>query len=174
MQKKEVNQQVFFCVSSFLCESIGAQVAEHAPGLTDLICLWEKNPAAKVSNAYQKKVLHLLNQLKLIAKEVKGSTGYKLCCRNEICALLKRFRTPALFLTLNPSDFHHPLVGILGGLLPEAWQAMSLYERSVFVANNPAATAQFFHVMMTCFLQIIVQHGSDSPGLFGHSETYYG
>ncbi|EGO04883.1 hypothetical protein SERLA73DRAFT_45166, partial [Serpula lacrymans var. lacrymans S7.3] len=97
----------------------------------------------------------LSNKLKLIAKEVKGSTGYKLCHRNEIRALLKSFGTPALFLTLNPCDVHHPLVGILGGLLPEAWQAMSLYEHSVFVANNPAAAAQFFHVMMTHFLQII-------------------
>ncbi|EGO04377.1 hypothetical protein SERLA73DRAFT_44077, partial [Serpula lacrymans var. lacrymans S7.3] len=127
----------------------------------------------KPSNNYQKKALRLLNKLKLIVKDLKGSTGYKLCQRNEICALIKRFSTPALFLTLNLSDINHPLVGVLGGLLPEQWQQMSLYNCSLFVAKNPAAAAQFFHVVMCTFFKVIVKHGSNSPGLCGHSEAYY-
>ncbi|EGO04934.1 hypothetical protein SERLA73DRAFT_44124, partial [Serpula lacrymans var. lacrymans S7.3] len=81
-------------------------------------------------------------------------------------ALIKRFGTPALFLTLNPLDVSHPLVGTLGHLLPGVWQAMSPCEQSLFVAKNPAAASQFFHMMMSQFLKIVVIHSYQSSGLF--------
>ncbi|EGO25272.1 hypothetical protein SERLADRAFT_437032 [Serpula lacrymans var. lacrymans S7.9] len=157
-------------------DSIGAEVVEHALGFTDLICLWQKNPTAKPSNSYQKRALLLLNKLKLVAKDVRGSTGYKLCQRNEIRSLIKRFGTPALFLMINPSDVHSPLVGILGRMLPEHWHTKSAYERSLFVAKNPAtaATFFFFHAMMSNFFGLVIKHGQQKPGLFGHSQAYYG
>ena len=50
---------------------------------------------------------------------------------------MKTFSTPALFLTLNPSDLTHPLVGRFGGIEPEVWRSMTSRERGVFVAKNP-------------------------------------
>ncbi|EGN91761.1 hypothetical protein SERLA73DRAFT_25885, partial [Serpula lacrymans var. lacrymans S7.3] len=141
---------------------------------TDLIRLWQKNPTAKPSNSYQKRALLLLNKLKLVAKDVRGSTGYKLCRRNEIISLIKRSGTPALFLMINPSDVHSPLVGILGGMLLKHWHTKSAYECSLFVAKNPATAATFFHAMMSNFFGLVIKHGQQKPGLFGHSQAYYG
>jgi len=87
---------------------------------------------------------------------------------------LKKYSTPPLFVTINPADTYHPLLGVLGGLTVEHWQEMTGYERTVFVARNPGPAAQFFDVMINAFLNIIVRHGDKDSGLFGTSETYYG
>jgi len=79
-----------------------------------------------------------------------------------------------LFVTINPADTYHPLLGVLGGLTVERWQEMTGHERTVFVARNPGPAAQFFDVMINAFLNIIVRHGDKNGGLFGASETYYG
>ena len=71
--------------------------------------------------------MHLLNQLKLVARDIKGSAGYEQCCRNELHALIKTYSTPALFVTLNPSDLTSPLVGVVSGIQPEEWKGMSSY-----------------------------------------------
>ncbi|EGO18851.1 hypothetical protein SERLADRAFT_418747 [Serpula lacrymans var. lacrymans S7.9] len=116
------------------------------------------HPSAKSSNRQQKRALKMLNRLKFVAKELKGSFGYKLCRRNKICALMKRFCTLALSVTLNPADIWNPLIAIIVGLTSSEWLQMSAFERAVFVANNPAPAALFFDSMIQSFLNIIVRY----------------
>ncbi|KAG2145268.1 hypothetical protein DEU56DRAFT_870302 [Suillus clintonianus] len=47
----------------------------------------------------EKKAARILRRLHASTKSLKGSAGYKLCRRNEIRSLMKRFSTPALFVT---------------------------------------------------------------------------
>ncbi|EGO01395.1 hypothetical protein SERLA73DRAFT_37257, partial [Serpula lacrymans var. lacrymans S7.3] len=120
--------------------------------LTEMITMWEQNPAAKPSNRQQKHAMRLLNRLKLAAKDLKGSFGYKLCRCNEIRALIKKLGMPALFITLNPADIYNPLLGIIAGLSHAQWQQMSAFQQGVFVANHPGAAAEFFDTMIKSFL----------------------
>ncbi|KAJ7088627.1 hypothetical protein C8R44DRAFT_836058 [Mycena epipterygia] len=115
---------------------------------------WELNPEAKASNKAEKKALRTLGCLKLLAKDLKGSSGYKQCRRNEIRALMKKMATPALFMTLNPADILDPLLGAMGGIDPEDWAKMDGFQRKLFVAKNPAPAAQFFDEM-----QRLLRHG---------------
>ena len=156
MQKREVNKTASFRTNAEYQQNITSDLREIGPVIPDLIAKWEKNPKAKASNRQEKRALSVLNQLKLVAKELKGSSGYKLCRRNEICALLKKYSTPALFVTINPANTYHPLLGVLGGLTVDQWQQMTGHERTVFVARNPGPAAQFFDVMINAFLNIIV------------------
>ncbi|KAJ7909562.1 hypothetical protein B0H13DRAFT_1616465, partial [Mycena leptocephala] len=112
--------------------------------LTDLIRKWELNPNAKPCNKIEKKTIRTLNKLQLLAKDFKGSSGYKQCHQNEIRALMKKMATPALFVTVNSADIIDPLLGAMSGIDPAVWAAMNAYDRKVFVARNPGVAAPFF------------------------------
>ena len=93
--------------------------------------------------------------------------------RNEICAFLKTNGCPTLFLTLNPYDIHHKLVHILSSSTPNNFQNLSAFDRAKQVANNPAAVAMFFDIIIKAFVNIILQHCDPCPGLFGTCNAYY-
>lgn len=116
----------------------------------------------------------MLNRLKLVAKEIKGSCGYKQCRRNEIRALMNRYSTPALFITLNPSNVNNPLVTVMAGLDPDKWKKMTFHDRAVFLASNPGPAAQFFDFSIKSFIDVVLRCGDDDGGLFGHCKAYYG
>ncbi|KAF8193071.1 hypothetical protein K438DRAFT_1450659, partial [Mycena galopus ATCC 62051] len=84
IQKAEVNKQVNFRTSQRTQNDVVADVQALAPVITDLIRKWELNPNAKASNKAEKKAMRTLNRLKVLARDLKGSSGYKQCRRNEI------------------------------------------------------------------------------------------
>ncbi|KAJ7603334.1 hypothetical protein DFH06DRAFT_1022336, partial [Mycena polygramma] len=84
MQKKEVNRHIAFRTSASSQATVAAEIKEVAPALTELIQKWEAEPNAKPSTKQEKRAMRVLKKLKLIAKDLKGSSGYKQCRRNEI------------------------------------------------------------------------------------------
>lgn len=174
IQKKEVNKQVCFKTRVSTQQLLAKSLKEIAPQLTDLSRKWEVDPHAKPSTVPEKQAMRLLNQLKMTAKDVKGSSGYKLCRRNEIRALIRKKSTPALFLTLNPSDVHNPLIAAMAGIDPTDWASKTKNERAAFVAANPATAAIFFDVIINAFVDVILRYGKKGGGLFGECEAYYG
>ncbi|KAK6977895.1 hypothetical protein R3P38DRAFT_3236571 [Favolaschia claudopus] len=119
MQKSEVNKHISFRTSAKTQASVVQAIQEMAPTITELIKKWELNPNAKPSNAMEKKAMHTLGRLKVLAKDLRGSSGYKQCRRNEIRALIKKYSTPAFFITINPADIADPLLGAIGGVDPD-------------------------------------------------------
>ncbi|KAJ7699721.1 hypothetical protein B0H16DRAFT_1212468, partial [Mycena metata] len=116
IQKKEVNRHVTFRTNASCHASIVQEIEQMGPHLTDMMKKWELNPNAAPSNKEEKRALRTLNKLKLMAKDLKGSSGYKQCRRNEIQSLMKKMATPALFITINPADICDPLIGAMGGI----------------------------------------------------------
>ncbi|KAJ7340542.1 hypothetical protein DFH08DRAFT_704161, partial [Mycena albidolilacea] len=84
IQKTEVNRQISFRTPAKQQAGIVADIQEMAPVITELIRKWEFNPNAKPSNKYEKKAMRTLSKLKVLARDLKGSSGYKQCRRNEI------------------------------------------------------------------------------------------
>ncbi|KAJ7084456.1 hypothetical protein B0H15DRAFT_923742 [Mycena belliarum] len=125
IQKKEVNKHVAFRTDASSHATIVKDIADMGPALPDLMAKWELNPNAKPSNKAEKRAMRTLNKLKLMAKDLKGSSGYKQCRRNEIRAMMKKMATPALFMTLNPADICDPLLGAMGGIDPAIWAAIT-------------------------------------------------
>ncbi|KAJ6572654.1 hypothetical protein B0H10DRAFT_1964367 [Mycena sp. CBHHK59/15] len=131
-QKKEVNRHVSFRTDATVHATIVEDIQKIGPSLTDLIKKWELNPNVKPSNQVEKKAMCTLGKLKILAKDLKGSLGYKQCRWNKIRAMMKWMATPALFLTINPADIMDPLLGAIGGIDPAVWSAMTDFDQRMF------------------------------------------
>jgi len=42
------------------------------------------------------------------------------------------------------------------------------------IANNPVASARFFHFMMKAFIKHVLGVDTDHPGIYGDTVAYYG
>ena len=147
--------------------------------LERLITLFKSNPQYEPHTDEQRRLVSLVNKVGTMLHDLPGTAGYKLKMRNEIRALVNMKGTPAFFITLNPSDIHHPLVRLLAGdqiqlesLQPG--QELKDWARMEMVANNPGACARFFHTMISSFISIVLRHGKPGRGLLGKCTAYYG
>ncbi|KAG2148943.1 hypothetical protein DEU56DRAFT_926810 [Suillus clintonianus] len=75
--------------------SLAKELKEIAPSLTTLADKWNNSVNHKPSTTEEKKAVRILRCLQASTKSVRGSVGYKLCRRNEIRSLIKKFCTPA-------------------------------------------------------------------------------
>jgi hypothetical protein len=148
--------------------------------LSLLASKFERDPNYKPHGEWEQNTINTLNKLNVIARDLPGSKGYKQCRRNEIRALTNRYGTPALFVTINRSDIHHPLVRVLAGDSDISLEdthmdlQLSVLQKKLLVAKHPAAAAQFFDHMMCDFFQYVLRYGDKSkPRLFGKCEAYY-
>jgi Helitron helicase-like domain at N-terminus/PIF1-like helicase len=138
-----------------------------------------RNPGYQPGEIVEQRLVHLLSRLQCINYKLPGSKGYKKHLRNEIWGLVYRYGTPALFVTINPSDVNHPLVRLIVGEnidLEDAARGedMSKFYRHKLAADNPHATAIFFDRVIRAFIHIILRYGRGDPGLFGLCTAYYG
>ena len=90
---------------------------------------------------------------------------------------------PAFFITINPADYHHPIVlhfadkkvnldhPFSGNWLPQA-------ERALLVAQDPVAAAKFFHTLVQLWLRTVlgITDGNvmNNIGVLGRASGYYG
>lgn len=180
VQKSEVNKTSAFRVKEAERERVVKEILSLSPDVLDTIAAkWEKDPNALATNAEELMAMRVLRSLRHISTHLKGSAGAKLSQRNEIRSLINRHGTPALFVTLNPADVHHPLVRVLAGHDPATLSllangdSMSPYDRALLVAKHPAAAAVFFDAMISGFFRSVVRP-DNGPGLFGTCSAYYG
>ncbi|KAJ6567508.1 hypothetical protein B0H10DRAFT_2168958 [Mycena sp. CBHHK59/15] len=83
IQKKEVNRNIHFRTKAQSQNDMVKDVLEMAPLLSDLMVKWEKNDRARASSEAEKKAMNTLRKLKVVARDLKGSTGYKQSRINE-------------------------------------------------------------------------------------------
>lgn len=183
VQRSEVNKCMSFRVKERQRDSIIKDILSFPPDTLDQLSeKWRLNPSARPTTADEKKIFRVLRKLRHVGSSLKGSAAQKICLRNEIRALINTLGTPALFVTLNPADVHHPLVRILAGADSSTMshlekgvllEQFDKQQRALLVAQNPAAAARFFDVMISAFLNSILCP-ADGPGLFGRCQGYYG
>ncbi|KAJ7303765.1 hypothetical protein DFH08DRAFT_721781 [Mycena albidolilacea] len=178
IQKAEVNQQISFHTPVRQQAGIVANIQEMVPVIVELIHKWEFSPNAKPSNKYEKKAMCTLSKLKVLTRDLKGSSSYKQCRCNQTCELIKKLSTPALFLTLNPADVAHPLLGAMAGVVPDEWKSWKSFKRCKFITDNPSPAAIFFDEVIKAFIHIILYYdpsavSSESNSLFRRCNPYY-
>ncbi|KAE8243843.1 hypothetical protein A4X13_0g6923 [Tilletia indica] len=139
----------------------------------------EREPGYMPVAAQEKACMGLLRKLRFLSEPVAGSAGEIAGYREEIRASCRVHGLPHLYVTLNPADVHHPLAQIFAGRevdfnpTSDAIDSAERQARARALAANPVAGAQFFHHMMTTFLEIMVGPSS-SPGIFGAATAHYG
>lgn len=173
IQKSDIRRRSCFSMKKNTSRNIAEQMRLLSPIFERLADKWERDVFAHPEGDEERAAINLLNNLKMVNRDLKGSLGYKLSRRNEVRALIKKFSTPALFITLNPHDISHPLLGVIGGFSILEWQTMTAFQRSCFVAKHPAVAAKFFDAMINSFVSIVLKPGHND-GYFGKCKAYYG
>ncbi|KAI0361333.1 hypothetical protein OH77DRAFT_1391844, partial [Trametes cingulata] len=172
-QKKAVCDSVNFRVRASQQEEIVRRLMHvDVSVLQNLIERYERDPQYQPQTEKENTIVRLLNEVSMIGRDLPGTAAYKKTMRNEIRSLIYFKGTPALFVTLNPSDVHHPLVRLYAGEnitleRMEHGQELTEWQRKVLVAKNPGPCAMFFHTMMSAFIRVILRYGRPGRGLFG-------
>lgn len=180
LQKKTICDSVRFRVKAAEQTRIVRRLLAVDKGeLENLISKFKANSHYEPETQNQREMIDLVNKVGTILHDLPGTAGYKLKMRNEIRSLVNMRGTPAFFITLNPSDIHHPLVRLLSGddirlEHLEQGQELSQWNRKLLVARNPGACAKFFHTMISSFISIVLRHGKRERGLLGKCTGYYG
>ncbi|KAJ7783106.1 hypothetical protein B0H16DRAFT_1297799, partial [Mycena metata] len=132
----------------------------------------KKDPLYIPTDPEEKHIMSLMGSVGLVARQVPGSAGHKVMLRNEIRGLINYRGAPTLFITLNPSDVDNPIVRLLVGEeinLEDIARGedMDSWSRKVLAAQNPAACAKFFDLIISKFISVILRFGKPGRGLFG-------
>ncbi|KAI0069415.1 hypothetical protein K474DRAFT_1610489, partial [Panus rudis PR-1116 ss-1] len=154
LQKRMVSRSVRFRVPASTHQRIVRELlAVDGVRLEALTRRFQIEPHYEPTDPRDTRIVRLLRSVRVVNHEIPGSAAHKLTLRNQIRGLINYIGTPTLFVTLNPSDVHHPLVRILAadstsveeclrGVSPTEW------ERRRIAAINPGACALFFDHMM--------------------------
>lgn len=155
ISKAEVNKSMSFRVKESQRSEVVKDIMSLSLDALDVMQKkWQRNPYARPSSVEEQKALRVLKTLRQMSTHMVGSAGYKQHLRNEIRGMMNVLGTPALFITINPYDVHHPLVRILGGAEIEAiehlqrGEPVNKFTRAQFVADRSAAAATFFDTMI--------------------------
>ncbi|KAK2464457.1 hypothetical protein APHAL10511_003605 [Amanita phalloides] len=145
---------------------------------------WEESQREKISNP----VIHKLQKhITAIHVKVNGTDEARQRIRNKIWGTIIMFNAPSLWITINPSDIHNPITQVLAGCDINLDDFVNTTgpnsrEHAINIANDPFATANFFHFMIKTILEClfgIIQANKDGvvlrrPGIFGLVNTYVG
>ncbi|KZV80501.1 hypothetical protein EXIGLDRAFT_630073, partial [Exidia glandulosa HHB12029] len=137
------------------------------------------NGVVRPETAEEQRAVDIVKRFKSLPANIPWSHASKSASRNEIRALMQFRALPALFITVNPPDLHHPLFCKLAGFSVDLQSRFSdgipgAYQRTYTVAKDPVAAARFFHEMVQLFIDIILGMKFDGRGIFGKTEAYYG
>lgn len=180
LQKKSVCDTIRFRVKASQQRMIVQQLLSLDKDLlAGTLKKFEHNLSYQPSSEDELALLALVDRVSATLHHIPGTTGYKLNLRNEIRALVNFHGTPAFFVTLNPSDVHHPLVRLFAGeniVLEDAaaGEELTSWQRHLLVAKHPGACAKFFHTIISQFIDVILRYGKPQNGLFGKCIAYYG
>jgi hypothetical protein len=174
LQKLENRSSLRFKTTERRKVFVTKKLREIQPALQSMIKKWERRPWLEAETDQEKRAMQVLSMVRLIPKHLKGSAGYKQYRRNEIRALMKRYGTPALFVTLTPDDYMNEIVGSIGGISEDQWYKMSEVERRQYVADHPDIASLAFNETMKKFIDVILKPKDREYGAFGKCSAYYG
>src|SRR6202790_2418332 len=82
--------------------------------------------------------------------------------RNEIWSLISFQGAPSWYITLSPADNKHPISLYYADSKEEFKPILqSKSEKESLIANNPVASARFFHFMMQNFIKHVLGVNTD-------------
>lgn len=132
-----------------------------------------------------KRVLKLLKYVNTVAANVPGSHASRIKMRNEIRSYIGFMGIAPMFFTANPAPQDSPIFQVMYGdesiNLDERYpHLVSGVERSVRLAKDPVAAADFFDFAVECIFRDLFGwdfHLSKSTvdgGILGHLDGFYG
>jgi hypothetical protein len=95
--------------------------------------------------------------------------------RNEIWSLISFNGAPSWYITLSPADNKHPISLYYADTKEQFTPVIrSKSEKDSLIADNPVASARFFHFMIQAFIKHVLGVDANHTGLYGDTSSYYG
>jgi hypothetical protein len=124
----------------------------------------EKNPFAKPESEGEKAAAKVMRYISYVSDHIPGSVGDVNSMKQQMHSKVICDSLPHFFATVNPVDSHNPIAQVLAGRdidLDKIFHALDgmnkeLSIRAKTLAENPVAGAEFFHLMITKFFEIIL------------------
>jgi hypothetical protein len=142
----------------------------------------EKDSFAKPETEGERAAVKLMKYLSYVWDHIPGSVGDVNSMKQQLHAKIVCDGLPHLFATVNPADSHNPIAQVFARRdidLDQIFNAIGPGDkksstRAKTLAENPVAGAQFFHLMITKFFEIILETNRGSKiGLFGKVKGWY-
>ncbi|KAF5313720.1 hypothetical protein D9611_010076 [Ephemerocybe angulata] len=111
VRKAAVNTSLRFNVPLSSYANLVEDIAGLDPKLiTILRDKFRRNPTYEPQSDEERSVIQVMTSIAPVARNIPGSAAQKIKMRNEIRAMIAQRGSPTLFVTINPSDYHHPIV----------------------------------------------------------------
>lgn len=132
------------------------------------------------------KILLLRRLIHCAGAKVMGSDASRASYRSEIWSTALYLNPPSIWLTINPTDLHDPLVQVLAGEQIDmddfrATMGPDRERRAENVARDPYACAEFFNFLINLILEKLLgiqanghRKVTTSMGALGRVTGYYG
>ena len=143
--------------------------------LTDITERMVRGERVKGDSQEEKDCLQIIHDLDRIGGHVKGSITSKKYMRNEIWSLIAFQGAPTWYITLSPADNKHPISLYYADTKEQFTPILrSKSEKDSLIADNPVASARFFHFMIQAFIKHVLGVDADHSGIYGDTSSYYG
>jgi hypothetical protein len=142
----------------------------------------DNNPFAKPETEGEMAAVKVMRYISYVSDHIPGSVGDVNTMKQQIHSKIICEGLPHIFATVNPADSHNPIAQVLAGRdinLDTIFHALDGMNkepsiRARTLAENPVAGAEFFHLMITKFLDIILGVKRVSKiGILGKVKGWY-
>ena len=133
------------------------------------------------------RVKRLRHHLYATSSHIMASGNMRLGNRSKIWGTCLWLRPPTLWVTINPMDYEDPIAQVLAGENIDMDSFIDVMEpnaaqRAKNMANDPFASASFFHFIIETVLETILsvrvrtvrRQTETRMGIFGHVNGYFG
>jgi hypothetical protein len=142
----------------------------------------EKNSFAKPETEGEKAAADMMKYLNYVSDHIPGSVGDIANMKQECHSKIACDGLPHFFATVNPADSHNPIAQVLAGRQIDLDKIFDSLDdvakepstRAKTLAENPVAGAQFFHLMVSKFFEIILgTKRATKIGILGKVKGWY-
>jgi hypothetical protein len=122
-------------------------------------------------------IRQMLTNTSIIGSQLKGSIYERAACRNELLGMVTMKGLPNLFITVNPSDIHNPIISFWDSASGDPMGQFELAtldgdfpteaRRAQLVAKDPVLPARAFDTVINSFLKAFL--GFEKPVDSGES-----
>ncbi|KAF8576811.1 hypothetical protein K439DRAFT_1238494, partial [Ramaria rubella] len=82
---------------------------------------------------------------------------------------------PTWYITFSPADVKHPIALYLAAHKEKIRPVLNVNDENYkLIADNPVASARFFHIIVQAFLKHVIGTNEKDARLYGRSSGYYG
>lgn len=153
-----------------VCRKTDLQIKKKDYARTsDILATLKPQDLIKASSEESRRVRHtnpavraLRENVRAVRKRVRGTDESRHVVRSKIWGMSLVFGPPSLWLTINPSDTHDPIAQIFAGEEIDldnfcSTAGPSASQRATNIAQDPYASAKYFHFMISTILETLLR-----------------